>query len=145
MAFPGLTETFLNSYQLEGFYYDFLWRGNKGTPYGKISSAYHPWPELWYYIYCFAQSGEAFTLKGNKHTHKHTHTHTHTHTYASSNLCFWHNFLKIGAFFKKYLLSKTIASIFFKKKLCFCFMKVFKCLLVTSNDTKTCNLKYHKK
>ena len=24
MAFPGLTETFLNSCQLEGFYYDFL-------------------------------------------------------------------------------------------------------------------------
>ena len=23
----------------------------------------------WYYIYCFVQSGEAFTVKENKHTH----------------------------------------------------------------------------
>ena len=29
-------------------------------------------------IYCFVQSGEAFTLKGNKHTDTRTHTHTHT-------------------------------------------------------------------
>ena len=26
------------------------------------------------------QSGEAFTVKGNKHTYTHTHTHTHTST-----------------------------------------------------------------
>ena len=24
---------------------------------------------LWHYIYCFVQSGKAFTVKGNKHTH----------------------------------------------------------------------------
>ena len=43
-----------------------------------------------HYIYCFDQSGKAFTVKENKHTHKHTHTHpqptppphTHTHTYT---------------------------------------------------------------
>ena len=36
---------------------------------------------LWYYIYCFVQSGKAFTVKGNKHTRTRTHTHTHaTHT-----------------------------------------------------------------
>ena len=35
---------------------------------------------LWQYIYCLVQSGEAFTVKGNKYTH--THTHTHTHTYS---------------------------------------------------------------
>ena len=27
---------------------------------------------LWYYIYCFVQSGQAFTVKGNKHTHAYT-------------------------------------------------------------------------
>ena len=30
-------------------------------------------------IYCFVWSGEAFTVKGNEHTHAHTHTHTRTH------------------------------------------------------------------
>ena len=29
----------------------------------------HHRPDLWHYIYCFAQSGEAYTVKGNKHTH----------------------------------------------------------------------------
>ena len=39
-----------------------------------------------HYIYCFAQSGEAFTVKENKHTHTHppTHTHTHTHTHSQT-------------------------------------------------------------
>ena len=44
-------------------------------------------PDIWHYIYCFIESGEAFTVKRNKHTHArtprartHTHTHTHTHT-----------------------------------------------------------------
>ena len=36
--------------------------------YRIISSAYHRWPELWHYIYCFVQSGESFTVKGNTHT-----------------------------------------------------------------------------
>ena len=34
-----------------------------------ISSAQHHWPDFWHYIYCFIQSAEAFTVKGNKHTH----------------------------------------------------------------------------
>ena len=42
--------------------------------------------KLWYYIYCFVQSGEAITVKENTHTHTHTQTHTythaHTHTYT---------------------------------------------------------------
>ena len=33
-----------------------------------------------HYIYCFDQSGEAFTVKENKHTHTHPPTHTHPHT-----------------------------------------------------------------
>ena len=32
---------------------------------------------LWHYIYCFAHSEKALTVKRNKHTHTHTHTHTH--------------------------------------------------------------------
>ena len=35
--------------------------------YLTILSAYHRWPKLWHYIYCFVQSGN-----GNKHRHKHT-------------------------------------------------------------------------
>ena len=30
---------------------------------------YHRCHGLWHYIYYFVQSGEAFTAKGNKHTH----------------------------------------------------------------------------
>ena len=41
---------------------------------------------LWHYIYCFFfQSGEAFTVKGNKHTPTHTYTHTHTHTHIHAH------------------------------------------------------------
>ena len=41
------------------------------------------------YIYCFVQSGEAFMVKGNKHTHTHTHTpHTQTHTHRVTNTSF---------------------------------------------------------
>ena len=40
--------------------------------YLTISSAYNRWPKLWHYIYCFVQSGEAFTVNGSKHRHKHT-------------------------------------------------------------------------
>ena len=36
---------------------------------------------FWHYIYCFVQSGEAFTEKGNKHTNRHTKTHTNTHAH----------------------------------------------------------------
>ena len=50
-----------------------------------ISSTQHHWPDLWYYIYCFAQSGEAFMVKGNKHTHTHTHIHTHRAAAAAIN------------------------------------------------------------
>ena len=43
---------------------------------------------LWPYI-CFVQSREAFTVKGNKHTHAHTRTHTHTHarTHIHTHAC----------------------------------------------------------
>ena len=43
---------------------------------------------LCHYIYCFFRSGEAFTVKGNKHTYTrarartHTHAHIHAHTYT---------------------------------------------------------------
>ena len=40
----------------------------------KTSLAYHRWLKLWHCI--FVLSGEAFKVKGNKHTHTHTHTHT---------------------------------------------------------------------
>ena len=43
-------------------------------------SAQHHWPDLWYYIYCFVQSGEAFTVEENTHTQTQTHRQTHTHT-----------------------------------------------------------------
>ena len=33
-----------------------------------IFSAQHRWPNLWHYICCFVQSGEAFTVEGNTHT-----------------------------------------------------------------------------
>ena len=69
MALPGLIDTLLRSYQLEDFFYDCFWSGIKGPWYRNISSAYHRWPELWHNNYCFVQSGGAFTLKKNKHTH----------------------------------------------------------------------------
>ena len=84
VALPDLINTLLYSCLLEGFCYDCLWRGDKGTWYRKISSACHHWPETWDHIYCSAQSGEGFTVKRNTHTHTHTHTHTyiyiHKHT-----------------------------------------------------------------
>ena len=52
----------------------------------KYSSAQHCWPDHWHYIYCFFQSGEAFTVKGNTHTHTYTHT-THTHTHTQTHTC----------------------------------------------------------
>ena len=64
----------------EGSYYDCLWCDDKGTWNKKISLAYHRWVEFCHYIYCFVQSGKAFTVKRNKHTHTHTHTHTHKQT-----------------------------------------------------------------
>ena len=45
-----------------------------------ISSAQHRWPDIWHYI-CFVQS-EAFTVKGNTHTHAHAHARTHARTHA---------------------------------------------------------------
>ena len=38
-------------------------------------------PELWHCNYCFVESGEAFKVKENKHTHARTHARTHTHTH----------------------------------------------------------------
>ena len=32
--------------------------------------------------FVFFQLGEAFRMKGNKHTRTHAHTHTHTHTFT---------------------------------------------------------------
>ena len=37
---------------------------------------------LCHYINCFVQSGETYTVRGNKHIHTNTHTHTHTHTHT---------------------------------------------------------------
>ena len=37
-----------------------------------ISSAQHRWHDLWHYIYCFVQLGEAFTIKAKKTTDTHT-------------------------------------------------------------------------
>ena len=64
--------TLLYSCQFKGSCYDCLWRGDKGSWYRNISSAYHRWPELLHYI-CFVQSGKAFTVKGNKEITTHTH------------------------------------------------------------------------
>ena len=71
---------FLHSCQIEFFFYECLWRGDRGPWYRKFSAPYHRWPELYHYIYYFVQPGEAFTVKGNNHTHTKTHTHTQTHT-----------------------------------------------------------------
>ena len=51
-----------------------------------------------YDIYCFVQSREAFTAKGNKHTHTHTHTHTQRSTddeYVFDALNFRCNIIKV--------------------------------------------------
>ena len=40
---------------------------------------------LWHFIYCFVQSGKAFTVGGNKDTHTHAHAHTHMHTHAHTH------------------------------------------------------------
>ena len=46
------------------------------------STAYHCWPELWNYIYCFVQPGEA-RWKDIKHIETHIHTHKHTDTQSA--------------------------------------------------------------
>ena len=46
-----------------------LWCDDKSSWHRNIFSAQHRWPDFWLYIYCFVQSGEAFTVNGNKHTH----------------------------------------------------------------------------
>ena len=51
---------------------------------------------LWHYIYCFVQSGKAFTVKGNKHTRTRTHTHTHTHTHTTHTQTQELNFKQLG-------------------------------------------------
>ena len=40
---------------------------------------------LWHFIYCFFQSGKAFTVEGNKDTHTRTATHNHTRTHARTH------------------------------------------------------------
>ena len=40
---------------------------NEGSWHRIISSAKHRWPYLWHYI--FVESGEAFIVEGNEHTH----------------------------------------------------------------------------
>ena len=84
---PNLIDTLLHSCQLEGYCYDCLWHGHKGTWYRKTSSAYHHWPELWHYIW-FVQSEEAFTVKRKKHANTHIHT-THTQLSFCSTICSW--------------------------------------------------------
>ena len=89
-ALPNLIDTLLHSCQLEGYCYDCLWHGEKGTWYKKTSSAYHHWPELWHYICLFSQKllqwkeRNMQTHTYTHHTTPHTHTHTHTHNYPSA-------------------------------------------------------------
>ena len=64
VVFPSLIDALLNSSNLEGSFYDCLWRRDKVPWHRNSSWAYHNWPELWHYIYCFVQS-EAFTMEGN--------------------------------------------------------------------------------
>ena len=60
VSLSGLMDTILNSCQLQGCFYDCLWSGDKSLWCRSISSAYHCWPELWHYNFCFVQSGEAY-------------------------------------------------------------------------------------
>ena len=70
--------------ELQGSFYDCLWRGDKGTWYRNVFTEYYRWPELWHCSCCFVQSVEGFTVKGNKRMHTHSNTHTHTHTHVRS-------------------------------------------------------------
>ena len=82
--------------------YDCLWRGDKGSWHKNISSAYHHWPDLWHYIYCFVQSEEAFTLKKHRYTQTHTDRHTHTHAHTHKHTHVFNKLLKILlAFFRR--------------------------------------------
>ena len=74
VALPSLIDNLLHRCQLKGSFYECLWRGDKGSSYRNISTAYYRWTEFWHYIYCFVRSGEVSTVKGNKHTHTQTHT-----------------------------------------------------------------------
>ena len=40
---------------------------------------------LWHFIYCFFQSGKAFTVEGNKDTHTRTATHNHTRAHTRAH------------------------------------------------------------
>ena len=91
--------------------------GMKVLDTGSFCSAQHRWPDLWDYIYFFIQSGEAFTVEGNKHIHTHTHTHTHTtHTLTHRGIETFKFKLLFTFFvltlFSKVFLSKQIASSF---------------------------------
>ena len=76
--------TFLDSWQLESPCYDCLWHDGKGSWHRKFFSAYHCLLDLWNYIDCFAQSGEAFTIKGNKRTDTNRHKNTYTNRNTKS-------------------------------------------------------------
>ena len=78
LALPGLIDTLLHNRQLEGLIvYDVATEILDIEIFSQHSITDL---NLWHYIYCFVQSGKAFTVKGNKHTRTRTHTHTHTYT-----------------------------------------------------------------
>ena len=100
-------------------FYDCLWPGDKGSWHRNISSAYHPWPDFWHYTHCFTQSGEAFTVKGKKHTYSRTYTHTHarihthTHSLTQQTHVLLHNTLRntLSVYFPLGLTEPTSANI----------------------------------
>ena len=94
----------------EGSFYECLWCRDKGPWDRNISTAYHRCPELWHYIYCFAQSGEAFPMKWNKHninkhTHRYTHTHIFTHRHTHATHTYTLLFSSIFSFFTLFLFA----------------------------------------
>ena len=117
MALPGLIDTLLHSRQLEGPCYDCLWRGDKGTWHRIISSVYHRWPELWHYFYCFVQSGEAFTVKRNKHTHVHVDIKFADKVKQFDDISWVHACDRLSALFEKLINQIEVAKLNTKIKL----------------------------
>ena len=83
MALPGLIDTLWYSCKLEGFYYDVATKvlDTEMIPQHTIADL-----NLWHYIYCFVQAGEAFTVKGNKHTYTNTQTYIYIYIYTHTHL-----------------------------------------------------------
>ena len=76
-----------------------------------ISSAQHRWPNLWHYIYCFIQSGEAFAVEGNKYTRARTQTGFYSTFFKVKSLVVS---FKRGCFLAKFwFFLKTVYIIFY--------------------------------